>query len=645
MMKKKLKFLFVEMPFKNAKQPNLGLSILKKILTDSQFSCEILYANMQFAQQIGVHLYQTIAEKLPQELLIPDLIFSSILNEKDLVIDPLKKIKGKRDLHRGAIVPNFVWNQLDDIKRLANELIETLVNEIIKREVDVIGFSLMFHITPSLALAKRLKKSLPNVKIIIGGANCEGEMGLQIHKSFKFIDFVCRGEGETLINELACFLSNKGEGIENIKGLIWRDENDNSICNGDRAENIISLDSLPMPDYDDWVQFAEKHQINIRGGENYLPIETSRGCWYGEKNHCTFCGLVGESFAFRFKNSDRVIKELRTLSKYQIKNIFAVDLIFPNQYFDTLLKKLISEKIKFNFFYEVKANLSRKKLELFQHAGVVQLQPGIESLSTPILKLMKKGVSAYQNIRLLKWSIEYGLNIFWNILYGFPKENSSDYLPFIETIPLITHLRPPVHGCCKVRLDRFSPLFNKALEKNKKIVLPSKAYEMVYSSLTDEELKRIAYYFEMKDNTNEKDNDHILRLKEEVVNWHTKVGKSSFVSLNYDAKHYLFDRRGVNTEEFIELNSLESQLYIACDSGIRIEPLCKTLNVKESYLLPKLKEFCEKGYILEVDSRFLSLAVNMDNIIPNDIDKSILPEVVHSIYKHRILAMWESSTN
>ena len=29
-----------------------------------------------------------------------------------------------------------------------------------------------------------------------------------------------------------------------------------------------------------------------------LLIETSRGCWWGERNHCTFCGLNGSSMSF-----------------------------------------------------------------------------------------------------------------------------------------------------------------------------------------------------------------------------------------------------------------------------------------------------------------------------------------------------------
>lgn len=39
-----------------------------------------------------------------------------------------------------------------------------------------------------------------------------------------------------------------------------------------------------------------------------------------------------------------------------------------------------------------------------------RIQPGIESLSTPTLKLMEKGVSLLQNVRLLSWCAEIGIS-------------------------------------------------------------------------------------------------------------------------------------------------------------------------------------------------------------------------------------------
>ena len=95
------------------------------------------------------------------------------------------------------------------------------------------------------------------------------------------------------------------------------------------------------------------------------------------------------------------------------------------RYFGDLLPKLRETGYNFRLFFETKANLKREQLQAMREAGVLAIQPGIESFSTPILKLMEKGVTALQNIRLLKWCAEFGILHVWNVIYGFPGEPSG----------------------------------------------------------------------------------------------------------------------------------------------------------------------------------------------------------------------------
>ena len=48
-------------------------------------------------------------------------------------------------------------------------------------------------------------------------------------------------------------------------------------------------------------------------------------------------------------------------------------------------------------------------------------------LSTHVLKLMRKGTSMLQNLRLLKWCRYYGIEVAWNLIWGFPGETEEDY--------------------------------------------------------------------------------------------------------------------------------------------------------------------------------------------------------------------------
>jgi hypothetical protein len=53
----------------------------------------------------------------------------------------------------------------------------------------VIGFTSMFHQNvASVTLAKLIKELYPQVKIVFGGANYDGEMGQEYFRAFPWID-------------------------------------------------------------------------------------------------------------------------------------------------------------------------------------------------------------------------------------------------------------------------------------------------------------------------------------------------------------------------------------------------------------------------------------------------------------------------
>ena len=61
--------------------------------------------------------------------------------------------------------------------------------------------------------------------------------------------------------------------------------------------------------------------------------------------------------------------------------------------------------------------------------GLVSVQPGIESFSTHVLKLMKKHSTGMRNLELMKWCTYYDINNLYNILVGFAGETSGRLSP------------------------------------------------------------------------------------------------------------------------------------------------------------------------------------------------------------------------
>ena len=133
-------------------------------------------------------------------------------------------------------------------------------------------------------------------------------------------------------------------------------------------------------------------------------------------------------------------------------------------------------------------------MKLLRDAGVVAIQPGVESLSTHVLQLMRKGVTALQNIQLLKWCKQYGVTVAWNLLYGFPGETPADYADISRSMASLWHLPPP-HAVGAIRMDRFSPYYNEAASFGLVNVRPMDMYRLLYP-LPDERLRNLVYFFD-----------------------------------------------------------------------------------------------------------------------------------------------------
>ena len=225
-----------------------------------------------------------------------------------------------------------------------------------------------------------------------------------------------------------------------------------------------------------------------------IPFESARGCWWGAKHHCTFCGLNGTTMRFRAKSPQRVLAELDQQSRrYRTFRFDAVDNILDPGYLTTLLPAITDGTRDYEIFYEVKANLTRAQLKVLAAAGVTRLQPGIESLSSPVLALMDKGVRAAQNVNFLRWARYYGITVGWNILWGFPGETPADYATQTAAIPHLVHLQPPA-SANRVWLERFSPLFTNPAKFPMRRRVPEASYRHVYPSTVD--IERVAYFFD-----------------------------------------------------------------------------------------------------------------------------------------------------
>ena len=615
-MKVPKKILLLSMPFGALNRQALGISLLKAALLERDIACDLRYFTFDFAEFIGLEDYQWINFDLPYTAFAGDWVFTLALygNRPSQDAAYIKEVLQETWQLEPAAV-----QRLKGIRAKVEAFLEFCLDVIPWQEYKMVGFTSTFEQNiASLALAKRLKAKHPHLAIVFGGANWEATMGLELHRQFKFVDYVCSGEAEESFPALVnAVLGNKLGALKEIPGIVFR-QDQQSIATG-APQMITNLDSLPIPDYSDFFQQLELSRASAPITPNLL-FETSRGCWWGAKSHCTFCGLNGGSLSFRSKTPTRALHELEYLSQtWGIETLEAVDNILDMHYFETWLPQLATRQNKLQLFFEIKANLSREQVQMMAEAGIYRVQPGIESLSDNILKLMKKGTSALRNVQLLKWCFERGIAVDWNILYGFPGETHQDYQQMLEMLTAIRFLQAPA-ACGPIRLDRFSPYFDSSLEYGFENVRPMKPYKYLYP-VAIESLHNIAYYFDydyaLKAAHGSNQNEYAREVLRFVENWKHQPETGKLYGIASFEHLKLIDTRSTATCPQLELSGADRTIYEFCDSLHNLNAIMRVLEevhpdqtFDPAGVQAFLESLVQHQLMISDGTNYLSLALN-----------------------------------
>jgi ribosomal peptide maturation radical SAM protein 1 len=492
---------FVVVPFVPAQQPALGVSSLLAVLARAGIGGDVRYLNLTYGERVGWKFYNQLTAMVPTHFLPGDMVFSRALwgdrapdfasYEERVVHWVRQAAAGGEDGLRAMLAE---WERHSEMVRAAvadaPRVVSEWADEVLADRPRVLGFTSTFQQSAAaLALAQEVRRrvSRDEVAILFGGANCEGDMGRALAENFPFIDAVVSGEAENVIIDLARrYIVEPGSadpprsadppGPRYVPGVM-----------------VSDMDALPHPKFDHFFAAAEGTSLRDK---TWLVAESSRGCWWGMKSHCTFCGLNGGTMKFRSKTARRFAEELDALQQtYGVRGFSLTDNILDMQYLRSLLPDLVAQARQYRLFYETKANLRKDQVELLAAAGVAWLQPGIESFSTPVLKLMAKGTTRLQNVQLLKWCAELGVAVQWNVLFGFPGEDPREYDEMAELLPSLFHLEPP-SGSTVVRLDRFSPYWEAPERHGMVGVRHTWAYDYVFAGLPEAQRGRVAYFFD-----------------------------------------------------------------------------------------------------------------------------------------------------
>lgn len=666
------------MPYSETAQPSLALGLLRAVCDQQGLSSQVLYPNLWFSEEVGPAVYDLIYGAYSTTL-IGEWTFGGALFPEDQR-DHREYIKNvvfiiERDArwqwqHITNRYPYVDFAELlFEVRRRTSEFVEDVADRVVELNPRIVGCSSTFEQQcASISLLRAVKQRRPDIITMIGGANCEGDMGRTAFEQFPWLDYVVSGEADGFFGPMCAKILEQGslamtpaelpDGVlgpyhRNGHALIRKHQmgpGDISavspartigrVPQGDGAAALPILQSTPRsdgspiarledmnlsptPNYDDYFTFLAETRALSKWIRPSLPYQTARGCWWGEKSHCSFCGISRTAIKFRAKTSDNVMEQLVAMrDRYKTSVFNGNEYIFDYRFFATLLPRL--KEFSGFFKFEVKSNLRPDQLQAFVDAGVLEIQPGIESLHDEILTLIRKGVAAYQNILLLRRARRLGLSISWNLLHHVPGDRDEYYGEMAEFVPLLSHLQSP-YGFSQIHYDRFSPYWRDPASYGLDL-LPAYGYEHVYPFPLDV-LKNIAYFFEtpwQREGSYSLYLDPVkdagwLRLYKAVSEWRdarlSSNGPPELIATHLGDRTEFKDTRPIAVGLHFQIEGLEHLIYWQTEDGVAPVTLMKNFSQEnpgaytEEAIQEAISGLLEKKIVLRVSGRLLALAV------------------------------------
>lgn len=418
----------VSMPWSIFNRPSIQLATLKAYLDrDRSIATTVFHPYLAAAAAIGTENYHYLAknswagEALYSPLLFPEqagqaekLFYESCRNEPEL-----------RHL-------NF-----DTCRQSLDQALEQWLASVDFTSFELIGFSICFNqLISSLTAAARIKERHPDLPIAIGGSGCVGTIGESLLHNFSQIDYVISGEGEESLQQLCHSLQSPQKKTARSPHILSRETPGHikSSCAG-----IADLDSLPLPDYRPYFQEMLK-SFPTMPFVPVLPIEFSRGCWW---NKCTFCNLNLQWRGYRWKTAERMLAEVRQQSStHQCLDFCFTDNALPPKEADFFFNTLASEQTDYDFFAEVRIITDPDTPQRYRRGGLSTIQVGIESLSSSLLKKMKKGSTAIENIAAMRQSAEANIQLDGNLIIEFPGSTAEEVQETLSNLDFVLPYSP-----------------------------------------------------------------------------------------------------------------------------------------------------------------------------------------------------------
>jgi len=264
-----------------------------------------------------------------------------------------------------------------------------------------------------LGLCRYIKKSIPNMKILLGGPHPTADS--EYCKKKRYVDFIVRGEGEASNLEVAEAIRTNQKLIrfDEIEGLIYYSKEEKEYKDNGRRQVILDLDLLPI---------IKRQYIGKSLHAPMVTLISSRGC----PGSCIYCAASQMSGSkYRIRAIENVF--LETLILLQLTN-FEKEIYYCDDTFTAVVRRvrrfmdlIDASGIKYKWRCESRVDVLNAHRELIQEMadrGCQRLQYGIESGNQEVLDKIHKHLDISVVEELIEYSIKCGVRIATSFIFG-----------------------------------------------------------------------------------------------------------------------------------------------------------------------------------------------------------------------------------
>lgn len=280
------------------------------------------------------------------------------------------------------------------------------------------ALSSQFHFLK--AIFDQAKKVNQNIITICGGGAITATPFVTM-RALENVDIGVIGEGEETIVELCSHLQD-GKSLANIKGIIWKDHNNQLIKNQERVP-IQNLDTIPFPDLEgfdieQYIKLSSQMPYSSQD-EITFPILTARSCPY----RCTFCfHTLGKKYRTRSLNN--IFMEIDLLyKKYSITSFALSDELFATdkEKVRRFSQFMNERKLQWSANFRLDS-VDDELISIIKNSTCTRMFFGIENINNNILKNMNKNLTKEIIEVNLKKVYDANIPFGGNLLFGDPAD-------------------------------------------------------------------------------------------------------------------------------------------------------------------------------------------------------------------------------